>query len=335
MKTEPRQWRGLVLLLGLLLAGIGTIIVGCSTPGSPAAPPFEGSPLPTRAPTTTPVPVNAILERMRPALLGAQPEKAIPIWEEAKAYAPDHPAVEREGARLALALGNLEMAEQRAWDAVIANPDDVLAWALLGAIQQRLGNRAIAQQAFSYVETLSPTLAAEVFPAQWRAAVESDDGDRLTRLAQTYIARHPKDPLTIYYRAEALLVSGHHHAALDLLLLSVGKDAPAVLWYTLGRAYLQMGAEEEAAITLEAALRAHSRGDTTLQVATNDPLHDLYRALGRAYVGSGQCEEALRHLSLLVTPYPDLQPLLERAQNCPVPTPTVTPWLPEDWADSP
>lgn len=272
---------------------------------------------------------------MRPALLADHPEAAAPIWEEARTRAPEAPVVLREGARLALALGDLETAEQRAWDAVIAAPEDALAWALLGAIQQRQGENSLAQQAFSHAEGLSPTLSSEMFSAQWLAVLEAGDIDRLTQLAQTHNIRHPKDPLTTYYRAESLLASGHHHAALDLLLLSVRADASAVLWYTLGRAYLAVGAEAEAAIALEAALRAHNRGDPTLSAATRDPAHALYQALGKAYVGSGQCEKAVQHLTLLATPYPDLQPLLEKARVCPVPTPTVTPWLPEDWAESP
>lgn len=322
------------LAAALLILLLGLTMVGCRrAPG--ATPTLLWSPLPTRAPTATPVPVTAILEKMRPALLGAHPEAAVPIWEEAKAREPNAPVVMREGARLALALGDIKTAEQRAWDAVIADPEDALTWALLGAIQQRQGESSLAQQAFSHAESLSPTLATEMFPAQWLAALDAEDADRLTQLAQTYIAQHPEDPLTTYYRAESLLASGHHHAALDLLLLSVRTDAPAVLWYTLGRTYLIMGAEAEAAIALETALRAHNRGDTTLSAATRDPVYTLYHALGRAYVGSGQCEEAIQHLTLPATPYPDLQPLLEEAETCPQPTPTVTPWLPEDWAISP
>jgi predicted Zn-dependent protease len=276
-----------------------------------------------------------LLKNMRPALLGAHPDAALPIWEEARAREPDSPLVKREGARLALALGDLETAEQRAWDAVITDPQDALAWALLGAIQQEQGESALAEQAFSHAESLSPTLTADMFPARWFAALEAGDSDRLTALAQTYITQNPTDPLTTYYRAEALLASGHRHVALDLLLLSIQPDAPAVLWYTLGRTYLQLGAEHEAVVALEATLRAYNRGDTSLLAATEDPPYAIYKALGRALVESGACEEASKRLELLVTPYPDLQTLLDAAANCPVPTPTVTPWLPEDWTNSP
>ncbi len=323
-------WLAVVVTLGLL----SPLVTGCGT-ATTATPTPLWSPLPTRAPTATPVPVSVILAGMRPALLRDQPEVAAPIWEEAQARAPEAPIVLREGARLALALDDLETAEQRAWDAVIADPWDALAWALLGAIQQQQGEHTLAQQSFAQAEAISPTLSTEVFPAQWLAALEAEDADRLTQLAQTHIIRHPDDPLTTYYRAESLLASGHHHAALDLLLLSVREGAPAVLWYTLGRAYLIVGAEAEAAIALETALRAHHRGDPTLSLIARDPAHALYYALGSAYVGSGQCEKATQHLTLPATPYPDLQPLLDEARDCPAPTPTVTPWLPEDWTESP
>ncbi|MGC9400387.1 MAG: tetratricopeptide repeat protein [Anaerolineae bacterium] len=332
--SAARERRFGALLLCCLLASGAALLLSCG--GSPPAPsPALRSPLPTRAATATPLPVSVLLDGMGPALLSAHPEAALPIWEEVRARAPQSPLVMREGARLALALGDLKTAEQRAWEAVIAAPRDPTAWALLGAIQQQKGDHTLAEQAFSHAEALSPTLGADIFADRWLAAREVGDGERLTALAQIHLARHPEDPLATYYRAEALLASGHRHAALELLLLSVEPEAPAVLWYTLGRAYLQVGAEEEAAITLETALRAHSRGDRTLLLAARDPLHALYRALGAAYVGSGQCEKAVQLLQLPATPYPDLRPLLESAQTCPTPTPTVTPWLPEGWQDSP
>ncbi len=318
----------------LVLAGIAALLTGCRAPDDTTPSPLW-SPLPTRAPTATPVPISTLLKNMRPALLGAHPEAARPIWEEARAREPDSPLVKREGARLALALGDPETAEQRAWDAIITDPKDALAWALLGAIQQERGESALAEQAFSHAESLSPTLTVDMFPARWLAALEEEDSDRLTKLAQTYITQNPADPLTTYYRAEALLAAGHRHVALDLLLLSIQPDAPAVLWYTLGRTYLQLGAEDEAVIALEATLRAYNHGDTSLLVATEDPPYAIYKSLGTALVESGKCAEASKRIELLVTPYPDLQALLEAAANCPVPTPTVTPWLPEDWTNSP
>jgi predicted Zn-dependent protease len=117
--------------------------------------------------------------------------------------------------------------------------------------------------------------------------------------------------------------------------MRMDEDSPAVLWYTLARAYLDYGAEEEARVALETALRDLTRGDDTLLLASDDPLYELNRLLGEIYLETRRCEEAVERLEILVTPYPDLAPLVEEAQRCPTPVPTVTPWLPEDWATTP
>ncbi|MGC9357024.1 MAG: tetratricopeptide repeat protein, partial [Anaerolineae bacterium] len=156
-----------------------------------------------------------------------------------------------------------------------------------------------------------------------------------TELARAYLLIHPQDPLTLYYRTEALLATGYTEEAMNLLLMRMDEESSAVLWYTLARAYLEYGAEEEALIALETALRGHTRGDDTLLLASDDPLHDLSKLLGEIYLETGRCEEAVMRLELLVTPYPDLADLVEEAHRCPTPAPTVTPWLPQDWATGP
>ncbi|MGC9357905.1 MAG: tetratricopeptide repeat protein, partial [Anaerolineae bacterium] len=161
-------------------------------------------PMPTRVPTPTAITPTQILKGMEPALLAGNPEEAAAIWERAADMDPDHPMVLREGARLALALGDLETAASRAWLAVIAAPQDATAWALLGTIQQRQGEITLSQQSLSTAQALDPELQPALFPARWQAARRADDAEVLTELARAYLLIHPQDPLTLYYRTEAL-----------------------------------------------------------------------------------------------------------------------------------
>jgi tetratricopeptide (TPR) repeat protein len=275
-----------------------------------------------------------MLSAMQAPLSSGQPAAARPIWEAAATRAPEAAAVHREGARLALALDDLETAEERAWAAVLAAPEDGLAWALLGQVQLRLNKRQLAQQAYANAVAFAPELAPDLFATRWQLARQLEDTDQLTVLAQGYVQRNPEDELGLYYRAEALLAGYHNRAALDLLLLGIEDNAPAVLWYTLARTYLRLGAEAEAAVCLETALTAYNRGDQSMALASDDPTYDLHRALAVAYLGSGACENVAPRIALLATPYPDLHPLLEQGMNCPEITPTPTPWLPSDWHDS-
>ncbi|MEA3308775.1 MAG: hypothetical protein U9Q70_04595 [Chloroflexota bacterium] len=322
------------LLTGLLLIAITGLLLACVSAPTPR-PTASWLPLPTRVPSPTPLPLAQILAEMQPALLSGQPEVARTSWEVAAVRAPEDSRVQREGARLALALGDPQRAETRAWVAIKADPSDATTWALLGISQQRQGKIELAQQAFAQAQALAPEMAPELFTDRWLAARRADDADELTTLAQFQLMRQPQDPLLSYYRAEALLSANYARAALDLLLLEVKNDSSALLWYTLGRAYLQAKAGTNARISLEVAQVAYMRGDNSILLASDDPRHDLNAALGRAYLVSGECEKVRPLLLLLSTPYPDLQPLIAEAARCPTPTPTCTPWLPADWAVSP
>jgi len=293
------------------------------------------NPLPTRAPTPTNTPPDAILAELRVALLTGDTEAAENAWETAQQRFPKNGTVLQEGARLALMQNDLTTAQQRAWDAVKVAPKDAGTWVVLGIVEQRSGDYDIAQQALETAEALDPSLASEIFSARWQAAIASHNKDVLTMLAQTYIMEHPQDPLALYFRAEALLAIGYPNAALDLLLIGIEEDSPGVLWYTLGRVYLAKRSAKHAITALEVAAAAQTRGDNSLLLASPDPFHDIKAQLGRAYIDAGRCDKALALLQLMLTPYPDLSPLVDEASRCPQPTPTFTPWLPADWAVSP
>ncbi len=312
----------LLLIMGLLaLAALSA----CSSAPTPqmAASPIEyraedgWGPLPTRIPTPTPFPASYFLQPVAPALRAGELAIAQTAWEQAYALAPDDAEVLREGARLALAQADLVAAEARAWAALGADEASAETWMLLGTIQLRRSAWAEAGQSLQLAEALDPALADALFPSRWQIALQYSDAATLATLAQRYFMQQPEDPLAPYYRAEALLVDGKPQVALELLLLEMNADAPAVLWYTLGRVYLALGnANEQARIALETAAMASSRGDRTLSLASAAPQRDLNAALAQAYIRLYQCAKAEAQLRLLVTPYPELAELHEEAVRC-------------------
>lgn len=328
MSPHPSRQRWATALCVLLL--LLSALAACGAPEGAVSPGVSWLPLPTRAPTPTPLSAPDYLAQIAPALLAGRLETAREAWEEAHGRAPDDPHVQREGARLALALGDLETAAERAQKAVEGAPQDARAWMLLGVAQQRLGDLESAQAAYQEALALDPATDVDLFAARWQIARRRRDAVALTQLAQEYLMRWPDEPLALYYRAEALMAGGYERDALDLLLLQMEPDAPAAIWYTLGRAYLAYGAGEEALIALQTASNSYSRGDKSLLLASDDPQYDLHALLGRAHIEAQQCQEAEALLLLLTTPYPALIPLVEEARQCPTPTPTVTPWLPWD-----
>lgn len=322
-----------VSLLLLAMALVSCTTQGAPTPAALTTPPL---PLPTRAPTPTALPVSFYLEQLRLALLKddvlADAEAA---WETAWQLAPEEDAptqaiVQREGARLALRQGALELAAERVNAALRLDPQDAEAWLLAGVIAQRLGDLETAQAALHTAETLDPALAEDLFPERWRLALETGDKEALSQLTQSYLVTHFDAPDAAYYRAEALLATGYPQLALELLLLRMNTDSPGVLWYTLGRVYLALNQSQNAVIALETASALLSRGDQSLFLASSDPVRDVSLALGRAYLDLRRCDEALSLLRLLATPYPAAAELVETAQRCPLPAPTPTfrPWMP-------
>ena len=339
--------------LVLLVLGLVLLIVSSINAPAPASPPVAGlnesvlavpSPtwdnLPTRIPLPTPtiptIPVSVPLQALRLALLRGDTEAAQIAWEDAVRLAPEDGVVLREGARLALASGDLETAERRAWDAIHIGPKDAEVWSILGTILARRGEPEAAGQALGVAQTLNPALAPGLFQDRWRAARRVHNSDAMSALAQDYSNEHPDDPLAFYYRASALIVSGDANSAIPQLVavLKAEPNAPAVLWYTLGEAYLTRKAYTETFTVIEVAGARMARGDESLSLASDDPPHDLSLLLGRAYLGAGRCAEAEPIFRRLSTPDPELAPFIERAVLCQTPTPTWTPWIPSQQVTS-
>ena len=341
--------------LALLGVAITLLILSASFTPQPATPgesvlPQPSPPwslFPTRVPTPTETPIptttpeaNSSLRTMQRALLRNAFEMAETAWEEAVRVTPEDSLhrgrVMREGARLALLRGDIDTAEARAWDAVRVSANEAATWALAGVILARQGETEVAESALGIAETLDPGLAPDVFADRWRAARQSNDGDALTALAQTYSSREPENPLGFYYRAAAMLATGESADALRHLLIQLRADpeSPAILWYALGEAYLAQRGFNEAMIVFDVAEARFTAGDHSLYLASDDPLRDLNINRGRALLGisdpdhCAQAESLLRQWNAPVD-------TIERARLCQTPTPTLTPWIPFQTATYP
>ncbi len=287
--------------------------------------------MPTRPLLPTPVPLpSSLLQKMRQALRAGDIKTAHRVWIRAHIQAPRDGSVLREGARLALAQGNLSEAERRAWAAVEVMPEDAEVWALLGVVLARKGATRAASQALGVAQSLDPVLADQAFTERWQAARRANDGNTMWALAQAYGQAYPDAPMAFYYRAAALLATGDVETAMHLLIpfLESSSDAPAVLWQALGEAYAARGAWAEAATALEIAGAKAAQGDRSLYAASLHPAHTLTLALADAYLHTGRCIEAASLYRRMSTPYPEVAPRLTEAIHCQTPTPTWTPWLP-------
>lgn len=326
----------LVVAIGLLV--ISTTVADPTLP-TPVAVLFSPRPsptwdlLPTRIPSPTPTPsAGEPLAVVQLALLRGEPENAQEAWDTALDYAPEgHPlrgAVLREGARLALALGDLETAEDRAWAAIRLTGQDASTWALLGTILARRGDAVLADQALGVAETLDPALASDLFVDRWRAARQAKDSDTMTALAQAYGSRYPEATLGFYYRSAALLAVGDADSVIAQLVAVLRDipDAPAVVWYTLGEAYLASGAYLETLTVMDVAGSRFAMGDNSLSLATDDPIRDLNLHRAQAYLGintPARCADATSLLQRWNAP----AATIEQAILCQTPTPTMTPWM--------
>jgi len=291
-------------------------------------------PLPTQTPIPTATPeADNPLRVMQIALLRDAFEVAEVAWEEALRVTPeDSPhrgRVMREGVRLALLRGDTDTAEARVWDAVRVSAQDAETWALAGVTLARRGEPKVAEAALRIAETLDPGLAPDVFADRWRAARQAGDGNIMTALAQTYSSREPENPLGFYYRAAAILATGESDAALQHLLIQLraDPDSPAVLWYTLGEAYLGQRAYNEALIVFAVAEDRFAAGDLSLHLASDDPPRDLNINRGRALLGISDPKQCAQAESLL-RQWNAPADTIERARLCQTPTPTLTPWIP-------
>ena len=105
--------------------------------------------------------------------------------------------------------------------------------------------------------------------------------------------------------------------------------ATALVWFTLGQAYLAASAGPEAVTAFEAARRLVEEGDSSLALHSDQPLVDLFGMLGRAYIATGRCVDAEMMLQYAVEiggGAGDYAAFLGQARLCQTPTPRPTPY---------
>jgi len=326
-------WRspGPIHLMGLSLLAFLTLLL---VPGSPPDVPQR---LPTRAapptPTSTPpsVTARAYYEQGLAYQEAGDVESALQSFTWAIQRAPDFaPAYVARGA-VYLARGELRLALAEADASLEIDPASAAAHALRGEILSLQGYHRRALKAFDQAVLLDPAFKEETFRARWLAARSLDDDERLLTLSREYALAHPSDPVRHYYRAWRFIESGEPRKAVHVLVrgIETTSEPPALLWFALGEAYAAAGSWQNALTSFEASRALAQAGDTSLIVHSDQPVVELFGALGQAYMELGRCMDAetmLRYALDIGGSTSTYGPLLEDARLCQTPTPTITPY---------
>jgi len=305
------------------------LLVGCRAPEPMLR-------FPTRVPstpTTTPFPFSArsyyemgVARQNTGDLNGA-----LEAYKWAVRRSPDFARAHVAEGTVYMARGDVVQALIQAAKALQVDPECAEAHALRGEVARRQGHYWVSLGAFNDAIAIDPELASETFHGRWLAAVALDDSSQLQELAWEYGSAHPGDELTSYYSGWALVERDMSQAAIRLLVSKMGEaeDPPAILWFTLGEAYVSNGSWLEAVTSLEVVRELTFAGDTSLTNHSDTPLITLSDALGRAYLGAGRCVDAETMLDYAVAigaPASRYTRLLSEARICQTPTPTASPY---------
>lgn len=327
--TPQRRWTRRSNLTCIFLTLV--ILIACA---SPSATPQR---LPTRAtiPTPTPTPFSisarAYYEEGLTHQKSGNAEAARQSFTWAIQRAPDFgPAYVARGA-IYLAQGEFHLALADAEAALKIDSANPAAHALRGETLRRMRRARWALAAFDRALALDPDLQAETFRSRWLAARAAQDADRLMDLSREYRGAYPEDPLRHYYLGWALIESGKPYPAISVLIrgIKTSSEPPALLWFTLGQAYLADSSWQEAATSIEAARTLVQAGDLSLTIHSDSPIADLFGALGQAYLGIERCADAEVMLSYAIdvgAPASEYAARLEEARLCQTPAPTDTPY---------
>ena len=226
---------------------------------------------------------------------------------------------------LFLAEGRLNEALRDA-DVALQIEDTPKAYVLRGEALRGQGRDEEALEAFDQALRREPGLQEETFRSRWQTALALEDEERLTDLGSEYAARHPQDSLSAYYQGFPSLLADEPKEAIAVLVEGIEKsgEQTALDWYLLGRAYLDIEAWQEAVLSLETARDLLERNDSSMVIHTEQPVADLFAALGRAYLGARRCADAESMISYALSvgaSDAQLGLALEEARICPTPTP--------------
>ena len=268
---------------------------------------------------------------IRLAILRQEYDTAYSIISEAEELFPEDVRIWQHKTRLAYAQNNYDEAEMLIWDVIGLDPTNAINWAFAETIFSHNGKPEIADQALSIALDLNPDLASHLFQERWQLAVHNKDNEKLTELADEHYLLHADDPLAEYYLAEALRSSGQDSIALYLLVgrLAEETQSPAVLWFTLGQTYLDIGSYKESATALEHAQDLFNAGDTSMLLAAKEPANIILDNLAKAYLGTQRClsAEVLFRRLAAETGAAEYSSWIKKAVTCQTPTPTPTHWM--------
>ncbi len=358
---------GLLSLLGIVLgvalftlaAPLSSSIsraIGYDAPRStrpPIRPSPTWAPMPTRDRPRPPVTrsENRALNDLRRALLLRDLESARLLWAQGPPpHPPDRVAWYQNGARLFIALGQMERARSLIQTAIVLSPKETDSWLLLYFISRDMQDWQMAGHVLEVTLALDPSQADDLFLDRWLLASRDGNPDGMAVLAESFKIRNLDDSLQAYFSAKALLAAGDTLGATTRLIEALERDpgSSVVLWYTLGEAYLELGAYQEAQSVLETAAERFYEGDRTATHLEAPFLDNLNFNLARAYLGSGACanaEAVFRRLAVSdatqraseTTQSPSgtgqtgasrFDAWIEQSVRCQTPTPTLTPWIP-------
>jgi len=323
----------------VLLLAISVVLVGCTAPDPAASSlrlptriPRTPTPIPTVTPTPFSIAAQTYYEEGGTRQEADDLEGALQSFTWAIQRAPDFaPAYVARGT-VYLAQGQLPQAVADADAALETDLTNAAAYALRGEALRALGMTRLALEAFEQAVGLDPDLEAETFRSRWLAARNEHDAVRLLKLSSEYADIRPDDPLRYYYRGWAFVELGSGSAAVKILVDGIGStpEPSALLWFALGQAYAAAGDWQNAVTALEATRVLVQAGDASLALHTDQPVVDLFDALGRAYLGAGRCVDAETMLAYAIdigAPAWEYDALLREARLCQTPTPKPTPYL--------
>ncbi|MBN1956101.1 MAG: tetratricopeptide repeat protein [Anaerolineae bacterium] len=320
----------------------GAAIALLALAGCAPMPPLTPAParLPTRlppTPTTTPTPlapeIDLYYQAGRDYQAYGDATAAVELFSYVLSVDPFFaPAYVERGAIL-LAQGEIDAALADAQAAIVADPANAAARALLGEVlQQGFDDPRGALAAYERAVELDPAAAGLLFPARWRAASAARLPARMVDLAIEYATAHPDDPLRAYYRGRAFTALGTPRQAIGGLIQALEEAESAALWFALGEAYAADHAWSNALTCYERARTLAEAGDRSLDMVSDTPVIDLFVGLGEAYLRTGECIKAgvmLEYALAVGADRPQVHTLIGQAMICqtPTPTPTPYPWL--------
>lgn len=316
---------------------VGCLLLTACASSSPAATPTgRRERLPTRMPTATPTATPVALSAADYWQRGVELQRSGDL-DRAERYFDWAIQIDSSSTPFYVSRGSLHLADSEP-DRALQDADTALkidptseAYLLRAEALRAMDRHEEALRAFDQALARDADLRDRTFRSRWLATRALEDLERLSALAAEYASAHPSDPLRYYYQAWPSFESDEYRDVIHLLVEGIedSPDSLAVLWYVLGRAYAGIEAWPEAILSLERARELVEAGDTSLAAHGEQPVAELFIALGRAYLGADRCSDAETMLAYglsIGAPMEKHLAALEEARRCSSSSPsTATP----------